>query len=85
MTHRIDTNQKGRQRRPRGAGVGGGPPPKQFPYRQMGLRSQIRSDSSDRGQQGPQSGLGLLGDSRVATNIRVFFSTRIGSALPDTG
>ena len=34
------------------------------------------------GQHGPG---GLLGDSRVANNIRGFFATRIGSALPDTG
>nr|XP_008201281.1 PREDICTED: choline O-acetyltransferase [Tribolium castaneum] len=37
------------------------------------------------GQHGPGGSLGLLGDSRVANNIRGFFATRIGSALPDTG
>lgn len=38
-----------------------------------------------RGQHGPGGSLSLLGESRVATNIRGFFATRIGSALPDTG
>ncbi|KAG5899421.1 hypothetical protein JTB14_033614 [Gonioctena quinquepunctata] len=37
------------------------------------------------GQSGPGGTRGLLGESRVASNIRGFFATRIGSALPDTG
>ncbi|KAK9711247.1 hypothetical protein QE152_g25600 [Popillia japonica] len=43
------------------------------------------STVENRGQQGPGGSLSLLGESRVATNIRGFFATRIGSALPDTG
>lgn len=37
------------------------------------------------GQPAPGGSLSLLGESRVASNIRGFFATRIGSALPDTG
>ncbi|KAB0800227.1 hypothetical protein PPYR_05967 [Photinus pyralis] len=39
----------------------------------------------NRGQYGPGGSLSLLGDSRVATNIRGFFANRLGNALPDTG
>lgn len=38
-----------------------------------------------RGDYGPGGNRSLLGDLRVADNIRGFFATRIGSALPDTG
>lgn len=38
-----------------------------------------------RAQHGPGGSLSLLGESRVANNIRGFFSNRIGSAIPDTG
>lgn len=49
----------------------------------MHLDSGIVEVRGGRQSDGPGGSLGLLGESRVATNIRGFFAQRI--ALPDTG
>lgn len=54
--------------------------PRNTVHRQSGTTVDTRGQHAT-----PGGGLSLLGESRVATNIRGFFSTRISSALPDTG